>query len=68
MKKIDLDQNLKDLENISKQLEDNTISLEESLKLFEKGINIYRTSVSELEKAKNKITILLENEEKEFDT
>ena len=67
MNKIHLEENLKTLEKISEQLDDTTISLDESLKLFEKGINIYRTSMKEIQEIKSKVNILVNGQEAPFD-
>jgi exodeoxyribonuclease VII small subunit len=67
MNKIPLEENLKTLEKISEQLDDTTISLDESLKLFEKGINIYRTSMKEIQEIKSKVNILVNGQEIPFD-
>ena len=67
MKKINLDENLKQLEEISEKLDSETISLEESMKLFETGINIYRESVDEINRMKNRLTILVDGIEQPFD-
>ena len=67
MGKINLEENLKTLEEISKKLESDSIDLEESLKLFEKGINVYRKSVQEINSIKEKVKILVNEEEIDFD-
>jgi exodeoxyribonuclease VII small subunit len=66
MSKINLDENLKSMEEISEKLESETISIEESMKLFEMGITIYRTSIEEINRIKNRLTILIDGEEQLF--
>lgn len=68
MKDNNLNENLKKLEEISKKMDDNSLSIEESLKLFEMGIKLYRQSIQELNNVKEKVSILIDNQVKDFDT
>ncbi len=52
-----LEQNIKRLEEITKQLE-NGKNLDESLKLYEEGCKLAKTCLKELEKAKGKIIMI----------
>jgi exodeoxyribonuclease VII small subunit len=62
-KNASFEEQLSELKNITKQLEDGQLSLDDSLKLFEKGIGLYRTCSSLLESTERKVTILMENNE-----
>lgn len=53
--------NLKELENVVKALEGNDISLDEMLGMFEKGIKLTKDCTDALDKAEQKITILMKN-------
>lgn len=56
------------LEGIVKELESKDMDLDASLKLFEKGVELYRNCRMHLEKVEKKITKLSENlEEEAFD-
>lgn len=62
-----LENDIKRLEEISKQLEKGT-NLDESLKLYEEGCKLAQNCLKELEKAKGKITLIqkeLEKKDKE---
>ena len=48
-------------------MDDDSLSIEESLKLFEMGIKLYRKSIDELNSVKEKISILINNQEEDFD-
>lgn len=62
-KTASFEEQLTELKGITKQLEDGQISLDDSLKLFEKGIALYRTCSSLLEMAERKVSVLMENNE-----
>ncbi|BEP28996.1 exodeoxyribonuclease VII small subunit [Helicovermis profundi] len=70
-KKNNFEDNLETLKTIVHKLENNEPSLDESLKLFEDGIKVYRKCLNTLEKAENKVKILIEENdalvEKNFD-
>ncbi|MBN2260869.1 MAG: exodeoxyribonuclease VII small subunit [Clostridiales bacterium] len=66
MKKVNLEKNLQELEDIFEKLEKENIPLSDSLKLFESGINIYRESIDEIDKIKNKITMLIDGTEEKM--
>ena len=61
--KINFEDALKELEEIVKKMENGDFSLNESLKLFERGITLTRLCSSELEHAKQKIEILVKENE-----
>jgi exodeoxyribonuclease VII small subunit len=62
-KTASFEEQLTELNGITKQLEDGQISLDDSLKLFEKGIALYRTCSSLLDVAERKVSVLMENNE-----
>ena len=61
--KINFEDALKELEEIVKKMENGDLSLDESLKLFERGITLTRMCSSKLEHAKQKIEILVKENE-----
>lgn len=67
MKKIHLEEHLKQLQEISERLDNEALPLEESLKLFEMGINLYRKSIAELGEIKDRVTILIDGMEMPLD-
>lgn len=60
------EKNLKELEETVKKLEEGNISLDEMLSLFEKGIKLTKSCTSQLDKAEQKINILLKSENGEM--
>ena len=66
---MEIEEQIKELENVVALLENGNISLDESTKLFEKGMNLAKRCNKALNEAEKKITILLENEkEVDFET
>ncbi|MGB3366082.1 MAG: exodeoxyribonuclease VII small subunit [Acidaminobacteraceae bacterium] len=63
-KKNNFESNLERLKDIVDTLDDNEITLDQSLKLFEEGIKLYRKCNDTIDKAEQKITILIEENEK----
>ena len=63
-KKNNFESNLERLKDIVDTLDDNEITLDQSLKLFEEGIKLYRKCNETIDKAEQKITILIEENEK----
>ena len=66
------EQSINELEEIVSALENGETTLDESLKLFEQGIKLSKNCQSMLDKAQQKVTVLLQNEdgeitEEEFD-
>ncbi|MBR5156282.1 MAG: exodeoxyribonuclease VII small subunit [Clostridia bacterium] len=66
------EQSINELEGIVSALENGETTLDESLKLFEQGIKLSKSCQSMLNKAQQKVTVLLQNEdgeinEEEFD-
>lgn len=64
--KMSFENNLKELEGVVKALEGGEVSLEEMLELFEKGIQLTKSCTSQLEKAEQKITVLMKNKDGEM--
>ena len=65
--------NMLELETIVSRLESGDATLEESMKLFEQGIRLSKSCQTMLDKAEQKVTVLLQNNdgsevEEEFDT
>lgn len=70
--KDNFEKNLKELEEVVRALEGGNVTLDEMLELFEKGITLTKSCTSQLDKAEQKINILVKNEngemtEKEFE-
>lgn len=66
MKEMNFEQSMKKLEEIAKDLERDDLTLEESMKKFEEGMVISKTCKEILDTVEKKITILINEEEKEF--
>lgn len=65
-KKQSFEESMKELEQIAKELESDDLSLEESIKKFEKGMKLSKECKETLDNAEKKITILINDEEKDF--
>lgn len=66
-KNTDFEKSLNELEKIVEELQNGDISLDESIKLFEKGIELTNDCRKTLETARQKITSLTEEEQKDGD-
>lgn len=66
MEKFKLEQQLKNLENLVEGMEKGTLSLEDSMKNYEAGLKIIQQCQKELNQAEQKIKILQQNQEVEF--
>ena len=66
-KNTDFEKSLDELEKIVEKLQNGDISLDESIKLFEKGIELTNDCRKTLETARQKITSLTEEEQKNGD-
>ncbi len=64
MAKSSFENNMENLEKIVTELENGDLNLDESISKFEEGIKISKQCNKILEEAENKITILLEKDEK----
>lgn len=60
------EQSVNELEEIVSALENGETTLDESLKLFEQGIKLSKSCQSMLDKAQQKVTVLLQNEDGEI--
>ncbi|OEU53309.1 MAG: exodeoxyribonuclease VII small subunit [Desulfobacterales bacterium C00003106] len=67
MPKQNFENAMKRLEDIVRELESGEVSLEDSLKRFEEGIKLSRLCSKKLDAIEKKISILLQDEEKEVD-
>ena len=70
--KENFEKNLKELEEVVRTLESGNVTLDEMLTLFEKGVTLTKNCTSQLDKAEQKINILVKGEngemtEKEFE-
>ena len=61
--KLTYEQALERLEEITRLLEGRSLSLEESLKIFESGVSLCRFCLKKLEKAENRVEIILKDSE-----
>ena len=66
-KNTDFEKSLDELEKIVEELQNGDISLDESIKLFEKGMELTNDCRKTLEPARQKITSLTEEEQKNGD-
>ena len=66
-KNTDFEKSLDELEKIVEELQNGDISLDESIKLFERGIKLSNDCRKTLETARQKITSLTEEEQKNGD-
>lgn len=57
------EQSMDELDEIVRALENGDTALDESLKLFEQGVKLSKSCQDMLEKATQKVTILLQNED-----
>lgn len=62
-KKISIEDNLRELDELTTKMEEGKMTLEESLKAFEKGIRLIRESNDYLGEAEKQIRILTEESE-----
>ena len=65
---LNFEKAMNELEKIAEELEKEDLSLEDSVKKFEEGMNLSKKCNDILEKAEKKITILINGEEKDFNT
>ncbi|CAM4458610.1 MAG: Exodeoxyribonuclease 7 small subunit [Legionellaceae bacterium] len=69
VKEFDFEASLAELSTLVEQMEQGGLTLEESLKSFEKGINLVRNCQTALQKAEQKVQVLMEkNGKTEFIT
>lgn len=60
-KKQSFEENLLRLEEITSLLENGTASLEEMLTLFDEGVKLTKNCMSQLDKAEQKVNVLVKN-------
>ncbi len=65
-KKKTFEESMEELEKIAKELENENLTLDESIEKFERGMKISKECKETLDNAEKKITILLNDEEKDF--
>ncbi|MCL2354771.1 MAG: exodeoxyribonuclease VII small subunit [Oscillospiraceae bacterium] len=65
-KKINFEENMKQLEIIVQELEGGKLNLDDSMKKFEEGIKISKTCSDYLEKAEKKIALLVQGKDGEL--
>lgn len=66
LKSKDFETSVKELEDIIKKMESGDLSLENSLKSFEQGINLTSHCQELLNKAEQKVQILMDKQEEQF--
>jgi exodeoxyribonuclease VII small subunit len=66
MKETSFEKALEKLENIVNELEEGDLSLDNSLKKYEEGIKLARICQQKLDKAKQKIELLMKDESGSF--
>ena len=67
MAEIKYETAVKRLEEIVKQLESGSCPLEDAIKLFEEGASLVKTCEKLLSEAEQKVTILVNGKEEDFD-
>ena len=65
---IDFEQSLKELEDIVRKMEQGELSLEHSLEAFEEGVKLTRDCQSALQKAEQKVALLVKNSDDKLTT
>lgn len=66
-KKLTFEDKLEKLDGILKEMESDELPLQTSLKLFEEGIRLSKECQKELDEAKFKVSVLMENEQGEME-
>ena len=64
---IDFEESMEKLEKIAKELESDKLSLSDSVKKFEEGMKISQDCKKVLDEAEKKITILIDDTEKDLE-
>lgn len=67
MEEINFEKSMENLEKIAKELESDELSLDESIKKFEEGMKLSKNCKDILDNAEKKITILIDDSEKDFE-
>ncbi len=68
MKKMNFEESLKRLEEITERLESGELSLDESLKFFEEGVKLSRFCEQKLTETEQKVKILESTDTEDFDS
>lgn len=63
---VDFEQSLKSLEEIVRKMEQGELTLEDSLEAFEEGVRLTRNCQTALQKAEQKVNILVKNSDGDF--
>jgi exodeoxyribonuclease VII small subunit len=63
---VSFEENIKELENTVRALEGGEVSLEEMLRIFGEGIRRTKECTEQLQKAEQKITVLMRNSDGEM--
>ena len=63
---VDFEQSLKSLEEIVRKMEQGELTLEDSLEAFEEGVRLTRNCQTALQKAEQKVNILVKSSDGEF--
>lgn len=63
---IDFEQSLRSLEEIVRKMEQGELTLEDSLEAFEEGVRLTRNCQTALQKAEQKVNILVKSSDGEF--
>ena len=63
---VDFEQSLRSLEEIVRKMEQGELTLEKSLEAFEEGVRLTRNCQTALQKAEQKVNILVKNSDGEF--
>lgn len=66
MGEINFEKSMENLEKIAKELESDNLSLDESINKFEEGMKLSKNCKEILDNAEKKITILIDDNEKDF--
>lgn len=66
-KRVNLEKAMGELEDIVEQLETGDLPLDKSLQQFERGVKLSRECQSALEKAEQKVALLMGDELRDFD-
>ena len=64
---IDFEESMEKLEKLAKELESDKLSLNDSVKKFEEGMKISQDCKKVLDEAEKKITILIDDTEKDLE-
>lgn len=61
------EENLKELEQVVNNLESSELTLDEALEKFKRGVELTKKCTKKLEEAENKIKILINGKEEDFE-